>query len=70
MRTLILASGLLAAVAASGCTYLTATPSVQGHAYVVRTAIGASSFWNCDATTGEPTCYETKKEPLAAAAAK
>ncbi len=70
MRTLLKATGLAAALAASGCTYLTATPSVAGHAYVVRVAMGASSFWNCDATSGEPTCYETKKEPLAAAAAK
>jgi hypothetical protein len=41
---------------------MTATPSVQGRAYVVRTNVGGSDFWNCDATSGEPVCYQTKKK--------
>jgi hypothetical protein len=60
LRTL-LGLGLLA-TALSGCTYLSATPSVQGHAYLVRDEWVASSFWNCDATGPEPVCYQTKKQ--------
>jgi hypothetical protein len=56
----MLALGALAAVS-GGCTYLSATPSVQGRAYVVRNEAFSSTFWNCDATGGEPVCYQTKK---------
>ena len=60
--------GVLAAMAMmfSGCTYMAATPSVQGKAYVVRNAMYASDFWNCDATAGDPVCYQTKKKYLPA----
>jgi hypothetical protein len=54
-------------VAAPGCIYLTASPTVKGRAFVVRNEVAGSSFWNCDATSGEPTCYQTKKVPLVAA---
>jgi hypothetical protein len=54
----------LAVGLAPGCTYLSATPSVQGHAYVVRNEYISSSYWNCDALSGEPICYQTKKQPL------
>ncbi len=57
LRT-VLALGVLST---GGCTYLTATPSVQGHAYVVRNEYVSSSFWSCDATSGTPTCWQTKK---------
>jgi hypothetical protein len=53
---------ILLALFGGGCTYLTATPSVQGHAYVVRNEYVSSSFWNCDATSGEPVCYQTHKQ--------
>ncbi len=46
---------------------MTAVPSVQGRAYVVR---GGTEVWNCDATSGDPVCYQTKKKyapPMAAA---
>ncbi len=47
-------------VGASGCTvYTIATPSVQGRAFIVR---DGSSFWNCDATSGAPICYQTKRQ--------
>jgi hypothetical protein len=57
----LLGLGLLAATAIipSGCAFMTATPSVQGRAYVVRSG---TEFWNCDATSGEPVCYQTKKK--------
>jgi len=45
-------------VMASGCSYVTAVPSVAGRAFLVRSG---SDFWNCDATTGEPVCYQTKQ---------
>ena len=55
---------LLGSITASGCTYIAVTPSVNGRAYVVKTKgnflLGKSSFWNCDATNGTPTCYEVK----------
>ena len=57
----MLAIGALAAVS-GGCTYLTATQSVQGRAFVIRNEYVSSTFWNCDATGGEPVCYQTKKQ--------
>jgi hypothetical protein len=49
---------------AAGCTFVTATPAVQGRTYVVRANMGGSDFWNCDATSGEPVCYQTQKVVL------
>ena len=49
-----------------GCTYPTATPAVHGQAYVIRNAYSASGFWNCDATSGELVCYQTKERHAAA----
>ncbi len=58
----ILFATLLGCVFASGCTYVAVTPSVAGRAYVVKKKgnflLGKSSLWNCDATSGTPTCYE------------
>jgi hypothetical protein len=48
----------------SGCMYAYATPAVQGRAYVVRNAFVTSDFWNCDATSGEPVCYQTNRVVL------
>lgn len=53
---------LVLSALSGGCTYLAATPSVQGRAYVIRNEYVSSSYWNCDATSGEPTCYQTKKQ--------
>ena len=53
---------VLFAALSTGCTYLATVPSVQGRAYVVRNEYVSSSFWNCDATSGEPVCYQTKKQ--------
>jgi hypothetical protein len=51
----------LGASMASGCVYVTVTPSVQGKAFVAqKKLIGGSSFWNCDATSGTPTCWQVK----------
>jgi hypothetical protein len=57
---------VVAALGAGGCQYMTATPAVQGRAFVVRNAFVTSDFWNCDATSGEPVCYQTRKAPLPA----
>ncbi len=54
----------MAAITLGGCTYMAATPSVQGRAYVLRAGLGSSDFWNCDATSGQPVCYQTKKKFL------
>jgi hypothetical protein len=52
----------------TGCAYMTAVPSVQGRAYVAKMSITGSTFWNCDATTGAPVCYQVVKQPAPAAA--
>jgi uncharacterized protein YceK len=53
------------ALCSSGCTtYFTAVRSVQGKAYVHS----GSAFWNCDATSGEPTCYKVVEIPVAGSA--
>jgi hypothetical protein len=51
----------MALLSGGGCTYLAATPSVAGHAYVVRNEYVSSSYWNCEAPGGDPVCYQTKK---------
>jgi hypothetical protein len=68
MHRIILLLGTL--FAATGCTYLTASPSVQGHAFVIRNEYVSSSYWNCDATGGEPVCYQTRKQFTKQPAAK
>ncbi len=52
---------LMGFLCSGGCTYLAATPSVQGRAFVIRNEYVSSSYWNCDATSGEPVCYQTRK---------
>lgn len=49
----------------TGCVYMTAVKSTQGKAYVVKATPFGSSLWNCDATSGEPTCYRVVEQPLA-----
>lgn len=54
----------LGASMASGCMYVTVTPSVNGRAFIAqKKMIGGSSFWNCDATSGTPTCWQVKNVP-------
>ncbi len=62
MRRIVIGFAALGALwGASGCMYMVATPAVQGRAYVVRNAFTTSDFWNCDATSGEPVCYQTNR---------
>jgi len=62
MRRLLFAAVALGGLwTASGCMYATVTPAVQGRTYVVRNAFVTSDFWNCDATSGEPVCYQTQR---------
>ena len=60
----ILFAMLLGSLTAAGCTYVAVTPSVNGKAYVVKKKgnflLGSSTLWNCDATSGTPTCYQVK----------
>ena len=50
---------------ASGCvTYSAVEPSVKGRAWVST----GKAYWNCDASAGEPTCYQVKTTPLAGGA--
>ncbi len=65
MRKLLFSFTALGALAlSSGCVYSSAVQSVQGRAYVTRTTPFGGDFWNCDATSGEPTCYQTQKQDL------
>lgn len=43
------------------CSWVVATESVKGRAFVTKQVMYASTYWNCDATKGEPTCYEVNK---------
>lgn len=62
MRKLLLAATILVSGAmSSGCLYAVAAPTVKGRAFVIRNEFVGSSFWNCDATSGAPVCYQTKK---------
>lgn len=60
----LLLAMLVGGLTAPGCMYVGVTPSVAGRAYVVKKQgtylAGKSSLWNCDATSGTPTCYEVK----------
>ena len=59
---------LLVAFVTAGCVHTVAVPSVAGKAFIVRAApFGLGSrMWNCDATDGEPVCYETIQQDAAA----
>lgn len=60
----LLVAALLASTLSSGCIYVTVTPSVNGKAFIAqKKLIGGSSFWNCDATNGTPTCWQVKHVP-------
>ena len=61
MRSVLLVAGALA-IGATGCTYIAAAPSVAGRAFVVRNEYVSSSYWSCDATSGEPICHQTMKQ--------
>ena len=45
----------------SGCAWTTSSPSTKGRAFVVKGGAFGSTFWNCDATKGDPTCYQVKQ---------
>ncbi len=65
MRRIVIGLAALGGlIGASGCMYTVATPAVQGRAYIVRNAFTTSDFWNCDATSGEPVCYQTNRVTL------
>lgn len=64
MRRVLFGFAALGAVACSGCAYVTATPAVQGRAYVVRNSYTGSTLWNCDASGGQPVCYQTQQQSL------
>ncbi len=52
---------LVAAFWATGCVGFTATPAVQGKAYVVDGNVFGSSMYNCEVNNGEPVCYEVEQ---------
>ncbi len=63
MRAFFLVAAL--ALGATGCLHITAVPSVQGKAFIVKATPFGGSFWNCEAAGAEPTCYKVTEVPLA-----
>lgn len=59
------ASRLLAAFAIafalSGCVTHTASPAVQGRAYVVNGNVAGTTMLNCDARSGVPECWPVRE---------
>ena len=59
---------LLAAMMVSpwlgGCVAQTATPAQHGKAYVVLGDLFGTSMYHCDATGGEPECWEVVEKAL------
>lgn len=49
------------ALLGSGCMYATSAHATKGRVFVVKQSFLSSTFWNCDATKGDPTCYEVKQ---------
>ncbi len=67
MRRMVIGFAALGGlIAAAGCQYTYATPAVQGRTFVVKNSFTGGTFWNCDATSGEPVCYEVNKVNLPA----
>ncbi len=54
-------------LSATGCMHIAAVPSVQGKAFVIKSSPFGGSFWNCDSTSGEPTCYKVQEIPATTA---
>jgi hypothetical protein len=57
--------GLVLASSATGCIAVTATPAVHKKAYVVKGNMFGTSFWNCDASSGTPKCWQVKETEVA-----
>lgn len=55
----LILSGL--ALMTTGCVGMTATPAVQGKAYVVDGSLFGTSLYNCDSNNGEPVCWEVEQ---------
>lgn len=61
MRRLVCMILAVAALMATGCIGMTATPAVQGKAYVVDGSMFGTSMYNCEVRNGEPTCWEVEQ---------
>ncbi len=46
----------------TGCVTVTASPSVQGKAYMVSNSGSDSVMLNCDATDGNPECWPVEEQ--------
>ena len=51
-----------AALGMVGCSYHTAVRAQAGKAFVVKSGLFGSSFWNCEASGGKPKCYKVIKQ--------
>ena len=61
MRRMVCLILSAAALMTTGCIGFTATPAVQGKAYVVDGSMFGSSMYNCEAKNGEPVCWQVEQ---------
>ncbi len=61
MRRLVCLILSTAALMTTGCIGATATPAVQGKAYIVEGNMFGTSMYNCEARNGEPVCWEVEQ---------
>ena len=45
----------------NACSYAVSSHSTKGRAFIVKMNLSSSTFWNCDATKGDPVCYQVKQ---------
>lgn len=69
-KTILVALALLGLGAVNtGCVFVAMEHSSQGQAWIAKNTPFGSSFWHCDARTGEPTCTKVTNTPAGAAPA-
>jgi hypothetical protein len=61
MRRITILILAAAALVTTGCVGMTATPAVQGKAWVVDGSMFGSSMYNCEVKNGEPVCWEVEQ---------
>ena len=64
MRRLVCLIFAAGALMTTGCIGVTATPAVQGKAYVVDGSFFGTSMYNCEVQNGDPICWEVEQVEL------
>jgi hypothetical protein len=63
-KSMVALAAMLASPWLGGCVGTTATPAQHGKAYVVLGSLFSSNMYHCDATDGEPECWEVVEKEL------